>query len=76
MPTYFNFNILLYSIKSMLYKKKIDRIHTYKESKTIVLNEFYENYNQYFAYGEFLTIAHGYEASSVEIEKLTKTKDF
>lgn len=76
MSTYFNFNILLYNIKSILYKSKINRIHTYKESKTIVLNEFYENYDQDFAYGEFLTIAHGYEASSVEIVKLTKTKDF
>lgn len=76
MHNYFNFNIILYNIKSILYKIKVDRIRTYKESKTIVLNDFNEHYNQDFAYGEFLTIAHGYEASSVEIEKLTKTKDF
>ncbi|MGW9778624.1 hypothetical protein [Staphylococcus hominis] len=76
LPTYFNFNILLYNIKNVLFKIRIDRIQTYKNSKIIVLNNFDEDYSINLAYGEFLTIAHGYEASSVEIKKLTKTKDF
>lgn len=73
---YFNYNILLYCIKSKEIKTRLDRIKTFDNSKTIVLENFSNDYHENFAYGEFLTIAHGVKATSIEIKKLTKTKEF
>lgn len=76
LQTYFNYNISLYCIRTKEMKTRLNRIKTFEKSKTIVLDRFFDNYNQNFAFGEFLTIAHGVKATSVEVKKLTKTKDF
>ncbi|MBF0842294.1 hypothetical protein IR128_11295 [Staphylococcus lentus] len=73
---YFNYNILHYCIKSKEIKTRLNRIKTFDKSKTIVLEQFSNDYHENFAFGEFLTIAHGVKATSVEIKKLTKTKEF
>lgn len=73
---YFNYNILLYCIKDKEIKTRLNRIKTFDQSKTIVLEKFEDEYDENFAFGEFLTIAHGFKATSIEIKKLTKTKDF
>ncbi|MGW7898373.1 hypothetical protein ACWEZE_01205 [Staphylococcus shinii] len=73
---YFNYNILLYCIKAKEINTRLKRIRTFDKSKTIVLEKFEDKYDENFSFGEFLTIAHGVKATSIEIKKLTKTKDF
>ncbi|WP_413475793.1 hypothetical protein [Staphylococcus equorum] len=76
LSNYFYYNILLYCIKSKEIQTRLNRIKTFDKSKTIVLEKFENKYDENFAFGEFLTIAHGVKATSIEIKKLTKTKDF
>lgn len=73
---YFDFNIINFCIKTKMTNCRLKRIKTFEKSKTIVLENYNDDNNNEFAYGEFLTISHGVKATSVEIENLTKTKDF
>lgn len=75
-PNYFNFKTLDFCIKRKYMKERIDRIKTYNNSKTMVLDIYNDNYSDLFAYGEFSTVAHGYQATSIEIVELTETKSF
>ncbi|GGA98644.1 hypothetical protein ERX37_04815 [Macrococcus hajekii] len=75
-PDYFNFNTINFCIKRMFRKERVQRIKTFLNSKTIVLENYNDIYNENFAAGEFITVAHGYEATSIEIENLTETNNF
>lgn len=73
LPQYFNFNTINYCARYVLNRDKKDRIKTYNKSKTMLLEDYDENFHENYSWGKFITVTHGYKATGIDIETLLET---